>query len=214
MTKRLIISILYSFIGVISVPQFLAASDLVAVTGIDDKNVVETVVPVEPEPVTVAVNNTNNTDNTKVVKKSTTKATYVAPAPVSTPSIVNYRVTNHIGSVSEYIKTAKSLSYNSIYKYKKMIYGHNTSNLLGSLASRYVGETISITDNGQTRDYKVMLVRTYRKTSDGNLENDPYLMTDIANSAFGYDVALLTCAGTTYGNGDASHRLVVYANLQ
>ena len=55
-------------------------------------------------------------------------------------------------------------------------------------------------------------IQIYRKTEDGNLENDRGLMTRIANTALGYDVALFTCHGTSYGNGDASHRLVVFAN--
>ena len=28
-----------------------------------------------------------------------------------------------------------------------------------------------------------------------------------------YDMALMTCYGTSYGNGDASHRLVIFANM-
>ena len=57
-----------------------------------------------------------------------------------------------------------------------------------------------------------MTTAVYQKTADGNLEGDPKLMGNIASTALGYDVALLTCAGTPYGNGDASHRLVVFAN--
>ena len=40
-------------------------------------------------------------------------------------------------------------------------------------------------------------------------------MSAVAGARHGrvqYDLALMTCYGTSYGNGDASHRLVVFAN--
>ena len=93
-----------------------------------------------------------------------------------------------------------------------MIYGHNSAGLLGSLFYRYPGETITVTEGGVTSNYVVSAVATYAKTPDGRLEGDPGLMSSIANTAMGHDLALFTCAGTNYGNGDASHRLVVYAD--
>ncbi len=201
MAKRLFLILLISLIGVASTPEFLTASDSAEVTGLNPKGIVETVEP-EPEP------------EPEIVYASVVQPTYYAAIEAEVPTVKNYTVTTYIGSVGEYAATAKNLSYSSIYKYNKMIYGHNTGNLLGSLSNRYVGETISITEGGVTRNYRVMAIRTYAKTADGNLENDPYLMANIANSALGYDVALLTCSGTSYGNGDASHRLVVFANLE
>ena len=104
------------------------------------------------------------------------------------------------------------MSYNGLYKFRKMIYGHNSWNLLGNLINRYVGEIFTITEGGVARNYQVMAKQVYKKTGVSSLNNDPGLMTNIATTALGYDVALLTCYGTSYGNGDASHRLVVFAN--
>ena len=206
MAKRLFLLLIISLIGVISTPKFLAASDSAKVTNLNTDKVVETVIPPEPEP---------------EPEPEPAYASYVKPATLYAvsyeepkPAVQNYTVTTYIGSVNEYVNTASNLSYSSIYKYNKMIYGHNTGNLLGSLAYRYIGETITITEGGVARSYEVAAIRTYAKTSDGNLEGDPHLMAKIANTALGYDVALLTCSGTSYGNGDASHRLVVFANLQ
>ena len=139
--------------------------------------------------------------------------TYTEPVaqPVYVPTIENYTVTYPISNVKDYNNTAFNLG-GSIYKFRKMIYGHNSVGILGSLAYRYPGEMITITENGVTSNYRVAAVVTYQKTADGNLNGDPSIMANIANTAMGYDVALLTCAGTPYGNGDASHRLVVYAN--
>ncbi len=206
MAKRLFLLLIISLIGVISTPKFLAASDSAKVTKLNTNKIVETVIPPEPEP----------EPEPEPVYASAVKPAirYVVSYEEPKPVMQNYTVTTYIGSVSEYLRTATNLNYSSIYKYNKMIYGHNTGNLLGSLAYRYVGETFTITEGGVTRTYRVMAIRTYAKTSDGNLEGDPHLMARIANTALGYDVALFTCSGTSYGNGDASHRLVVFANLQ
>ena len=84
--------------------------------------------------------------------------------------------------------------------------------MLGDLAYRYVGEVITITEGGVIANYQVTDIVTYEKTADGYLNGDRGLMGRIMRSAMGHTVALMTCAGTSYGNGDASHRLVVYAD--
>ena len=205
-------------------PVTLSAANRVALTGLNPAGMVETVpLPVvEPEagPVVNAaseswggpevVSEPKNVSSEPVMQTAVVETQHqpVAAAPV----VQNYAVSIHIGSASEFNNTANSLSYSSIYKFRKMVYGHNTANLLGSLAYRYPGEIISITEGGVTTNYRVAAVVTYAKTADGFLEGDKRLMKNIATTALGHDVALLTCAGTPYGNGDASHRLVVYAD--
>lgn len=135
----------------------------------------------------------------KSASKSASKKSTVSPTQ-------NYTVTRYIGSVDEYSRTFNKLSYNDIYKFRKMIYGHNSSNLLGNLSSRYVGEVIRITEGGVTKNYKVAAVTTYIKSDVAKL------MNKIAYSAMGHDVAFLTCAGRALGQGDATHRLVVLAD--
>ena len=200
------------------VPEFLMATDSVELTRISDARTVETVVLPEPEPEPVAkvesqATVTPTASQPAMTARSTTAATPVAKAPVSgsaavsaAPVVVNYTVTRYIGSAKEYNDTAYNLSYGDIYKFRKMIYGHNTGNLLGSLRSRYVGETITVTEGGVTKNYRVASVSTYTRDEVAKL------MNKIANSAMGHDVALLTCAGNSLGNGDATHRLVVLAD--
>ena len=138
----------------------------------------------------------------------------------------DYRVTVHKGAFD-----AVPLSYNDVYKTNKLIYAHNSSNLFGNLSTHGVGSTISVNDNGVTTTYLVKDVRIFKKTSATTLElchngyndcNGDH-MRNIANASLidiinqtryanYYDVAFMTCTGTSYGNGDASHRLVIYAD--
>lgn len=204
MARRLFLLLLSAFIGIIGSPEVLMASDSYELVGISNVGVVETI-PVEEPAVEVAE---ESAAPTPIVTTS-----YVAPAPAYVaPQIANYTVSFYINSVDEYTNTVNSLRYDGIYKFRKMIYGHNTGNLLGSLTSRYIGENFTITEGGVTKQYVVSDIQVYRKTEDGYLENNRKLMSNIANTAMGHDIALLTCYGTSYGNGDASHRLVVFAN--
>ena len=195
MAKRLFLLLFSAFVGISGSPEILMASDSFTLTGLDNAGITETVPLPEPEP------------------EPEPAPVYVAPAPVHVaPQIVNYTVSFYIGSAKEYGETFQNLSYNGLYKFRRMIYGHNSWNLLGNLANRYVGEIFTITEGGVARNYQVMAKQVYEKTGVSSLNNDPGLMTNIATTALGYDVALLTCYGTSYGNGDASHRLVIFAN--
>ena len=202
MAKRLFLLLFSAFLGIFIAPDFLIATDIVPLNQ-PEFNAVETIEK-KPQPIT------------EPAPVTTYTATKVNSAPVATPAYtpppVNYTVSYYIGSIEQYTNTALNLSYNGLYKFRKMIYGHNTYNLLGNLGSRSVGETITITEGGVASKYRIAGIQVYRKTADGYLEGNSRLMNDIANTAMGHDVALLTCHGTNYGNGDASHRLVVFAN--
>lgn len=194
MVKYIFSIFILSIIGVISAPEFLMADHISAKSPGADA-----VLTVEPKPVVKA-------EPVVAYTAPVAEPVYVAPA------MANYTVTRPIYTISEYENTAYSLTYTDIYKFNKMIYGHNSWNLLGNLSGRYVGEVFTVTEGGVARQYRVAMVQIYQKTADGFLNGDKRLMGNIANTALGYDVALLTCAGTSYGNGDASHRLVVFAN--
>lgn len=199
MGKRLFLLITAILIGVAWTPEFLTAEDATGAKA-PEFHAVETVVEPEPE-----------------IEEVATEVAWTAPTaevvPVAyVPQVVNYTVTTYIGNINEYVNTASNLSYYDIYKFQKLIYGHNSGNLLGDLSGRYMGEVFTITENGVVRNYQVAGITIYAKTADGNLENDPSLMRNIAYGAMGHDVALMTCCGTSYGNGDASHRLVIYAD--
>ena len=212
MIKRILIILFSSFLGIIGNPEFLTASDSVFLSGLNEEKIVETVALPEPE-------TTEMSSEAEVAYEDT----YYEPAyydyyeeeyyeePVYEPYTANYNVTYHVGSKDEFNAIAYSLSYYDIYKYKNMLYGHNSWNLLGNLTERYIGEIITITDGGVTRSYRVSDIAVYEKTADGNLEWDSKLMGRIANG-MGHSISLFTCYGTSYGNGDASHRYVVFAD--
>lgn len=203
MGKRLFLLLISSFIGIVSTPNFLIA-DHVPEAHLPNFPAVETVIIEE-----------NNTPCPAVNPKVTPRAPQTDTPQVSSMppvTIKNYTVSYFVSSMQEYASTATNLSYSGLYRFSKMIYGHNTANLLGNISSMHIGEQFTITENGATSTYQVSSIVTYSKTADGNLENDRLLMKKIATTALGHDLALFTCAGTMYGNGDASHRLVVYAN--
>ena len=199
MAKRLFLLFLASFTGIIGSPEFLMASDsFMAAT--PEFNAVETILP-EPEPEPELA---SEPGSTPVVVNYTAPVAGYQPAA---PKMKNYTVTIQTNRM-----IADNLSYYDIYKFKKLIYGHNSGNLLGNLGSLAIGEVFTITEGGVTKNYRVADKVTYRKTADGYLENDKSLMRQIAYDAMGHSVALMTCAGQPLGGGDATHRLVIYAD--
>ena len=192
MAKRLFLLVLICLIEVIATPNILTAADSFLV-GMPELNDAETIIVQD------------------VIEEAESEApAVVIPVVASEPEPVipsNYTVTIYSGEV-----LAHGLSYGDIYKTEKLIYGHNTWNLLGSLANRSVGEVFTITEGGVARNYQVANIVLYEKDANGYLNGDKTLMGRLTRSAFGHDVALMTCAGTSYGNGDASHRLVVFAD--
>ena len=200
MGKRLFLLLIVGFIGIINTPEILMATDSVVAEN-PVFNAVETVPLPEPEP-----EPTPEPESVSLTVQYAAPVAGYATTP-ATPQITNYTVTVYSGTI-----VADNLSYYDIYKTNKLIYGHNSYNLLGNLSNRYVGETITITEGGVAQTYRVSDVVLYEKTSEGYLNHDRTLMGRIMRTAMGHSVALMTCAGTSYGNGDASHRLVVYAD--
>ena len=99
---------------------------------------------------------------------------------------------------------------------EKLLYGHNSSTVFGNLKNLGIGSTFTITENGTTTTYKIAKTITFEKNNGLlQLNGDGSYMKSVANArsnGVNYDLALMTCAGTSYGNGDASHRLVLFAN--
>lgn len=122
--------------------------------------------------------------------------------------------------------TAGNLSYNFAYifnnasynSYNQYIFGHNSANIFGSLGSLPVGTTFSVTTNGQTTNYRISFKEVVCDFSNpaypcSNYSEPVLNMYDAVQPARrGANLAIMTCAGTSIGNGDATHRLVVYAN--
>lgn len=91
----------------------------------------------------------------------------------------------------------------------RFLFAHNYSWLFGGLANLYSGYTFSTNIYGTTHNYRVAYVITV--PNDAALANN---MNDIAKAKYNgvqYSLSLMTCAGTSYGNGNASHRTLVFA---
>ena len=89
------------------------------------------------------------------------------------------------------------------------LYGHNSANVFGRLASLPVGSTFKLTLGGTTKTYRIVKRITLTK-ADANKH-----IYDIAFGKFQnvqYSYSLMTCAGRALAGGDATHRLVLFAN--
>ena len=207
MARSLFLLIIMNLIGALMNPLILAATDTVAVNGLSDARVVETVLP-EPEPEPVVA---------PAPAVLAPAAGAASTAPASAPQGVNYRVTIYSDEIKD-----KDLSYGDIYKTNKLVYAHNTANLMGNLSSLGVGAVFTVTEGGVTTSYKVSNVVVYEKNvvrGNGVLQRNGQgsYMRSVMNAidkdtGAPYDLALMTCSGRALGGGDATHRLVVFAN--
>lgn len=192
--KAIGIIFLSSFIGIMSNPEILTASDSVAIHDFD--RTFETVVVEKP---------------VEVVKAS------VAETPVVRNTISIGGRTLDVVNVS----STKVDAGNHVNKYgNKFLYAHNASNTFGVLYNMGKGSTFSVTIDGVTKNYRVETAPViYAKVDDTtlNLDGLDIDMSVVAKKARysgvgTFDLALMTCYGTSYGNGDASHRWVLFAN--
>lgn len=201
MAKSLFLLLISNIIGIAFGFNYLSATDTIQARtpGFD-----ATQTEIIPE---IVENVSVQASTVEVAPVVSTAVTVVAPLPVPAPSYVNYNVT---------IVTDKlvidGLSYSDIYRTGKFIYGHNTYNLLGNLTSLNYGEIFTITEGGITRQYKVVDSNIYEKAANGFLNGSKAITKEVEYNANGYDISIMTCYGTPYGNGDASHRYVIFAN--
>lgn len=207
--KKILVILFSSFVGIIANPEMPFASDSVVLTDLNSSKMVETVPLPKPEVVTA------------VAKPAKTVSTSMASAIVAQPTYVAPMNKIQIGGRTiEIINTdnTKNNSGNYVYKYgTKFLYGHNSANVFGVLYNLGAGATFSVTENGQTQNYVVRQAVIYEKVNDYTLKlNDQEIMMSVITRAryagTNYDLSLMTCYGTMYAGGDASHRLVLFAN--
>ena len=201
MAKTPFLLLIFSLVGVIATPQFLAATDVVELTRVDMSAAVETVPLPEPEPEPTPV---------VVAKAPVAGAVRSASTPTSTPvapTMRNYTITAVTGQI------VANPSYNNIYRTGKFIYAHNTAGLLGNIGSLQDGEVFTLTEGGVVKTYRVAFKQMYEKSqANGMLNGSKPLTIDVEVKALGHSISMMTCAGRSLGNGDATHRLVVFAD--
>ena len=142
-----------------------------------------------------------------VAKKTTTKTSAKNSITVGgrTLTIVN-------GTVA---KNKLQTPANTVAKYQKMIYGHNTASVFGNLKNLKKGSIFTVTINGKTTKYQV--VGKEGKNDGMTVEKASSNASLFYNATYkkylygNYDLTLMTCDGTDLGNGKATHRLVIFA---
>lgn len=215
MAKRLFLLFVFSLIWVIISPQFLMAEDAVRVSNLDTSGFVETIPLPEPEPEIIE----------KAEVSSYTEVSYAGfsnnvtiEAPVRSFDYIDI-----VGRKIEIINVSDTSvdSSNHVNKYgEKFLYGHNSSNVFGNLVSVGVGNRFVVNYGGVLFNYQVVRTMIYEKNVERGtlqLNGEGNYMRAVSNaidrdSGTQYDLAIMTCYGTSYGNGDASHRFVVFAN--
>ena len=164
----------------------------------------------------------NVTEITDKAEITTPVRTYTASKTTTTGAAAtsgyNYTVTRTTGTV------VKTPTYSDIYRTGSLVYAHNSSNLFGNLKNLGIGATFTLTENGVATTYRVSGVEYFKKITVSNGEDlakcvggttdncSGRWMNSIVKNGLYHNVALMTCAGTSYGNGDASHRLVILAD--
>ena len=178
-------------------------------TGLDNSGITETIPLPEPEP-----------EPAKVQSVAVQPVAVKAPTAGATPAVPanNVQVAGRTVQIVDVGNTTVDAG-NHVNKYgARFLYGHNLAGVFGGLAELGVGSTFSVTYGGATTEYQVSNVVIFEKNAEnGLLQIDGFgdYMYSVAAAVYNgvqYDMALMTCYGTSYGNGDASHRLVIFAN--
>lgn len=223
MAKRLFLLIIFSLISVLNAPSFLAATDTVTISRVNHIGTVETVLPPEPEPEPIT-----STESVSIETYSAsapviaTTATVPAPAPAPAPTAVTMpnaiAITGRVIPIIDVADTSVD-SGDHVNKYgDKFLYGHNSAAVFGGLSSLSVGSIFTVSYSGASTNYQVAKVVLYEKnieTGQLQLNGKGTFMRAVAaarSEGVQYSLSLMTCAGTMYGGGDASHRLVIFAN--
>lgn len=216
MGKRLFLFIIAGLIGVVGNPGFLTATDSFTLAGLDNTGVVETIPLPEPEveeiasyPVATKSNVTNA--QTTGVNAPVAGVAYTAPSN-------NIQYSGRTIQIVDVGDTSVNAG-NHVNKYgAKFLYGHNSAGVFGGLIGLGIGSSFSVTYAGATTNYQVANIVIFEKNAEnGLLQIDGFgdYMYAVASAVYDgvhYDMVLMTCYGTSYGNGDASHRWVVFAN--
>lgn len=210
MAKRLFLLLFLGLFNIAMIPESLMATDEVILTGLNSDKIYETVYNES-----VLEETHEEVAYADVVEEV---AVYDEPEYYSEPEYAvpsnSIAVAGRIIDIVDVDNTAVDAG-DHVNKYgDKFLYGHNSNHVFGVLSGVGVGNIFTIVYDGISTNYQVKEVVLYEKTSATTLglNGVTYKMGAIVNGRGKYDMVLMTCAGESYGNGDASHRLVIYAD--
>lgn len=179
---------------------------------------IEKVTPVEKTAKT-EVATVNRTRAARSNSVTTTRSASTAIArTASAQTVSGDRISIAGRTVPIFVSSNTSIDAGSkVGLFRKLLYGHNSSAVFGILANVSAGSTFTVTMNGATTTYRISQKITVEKTSLMANNRMNYLVNSASYTAPGistgsHDVVLMTCAGTLYGNGDASHRTLIFAD--
>ena len=218
--KKIIFILLSSlFTGIFSCSELLSASSPVLIQDLDQSSIVKTTIPVtDSTSITPAYVYSNQSTLLETILSTsslqTTESHLYTSAPIiTTVPAYNIQFGNHTLEIRNVDSTTVN-SGNHVNKIGKLLYGHNSATVFGDLQTLSLGETFTVTENNLVTTYQITAITLYEKNPDGRLQlnGSGNYMKAIRDKALGHDIALMTCAGTSYGNQDASHRLVIFAD--
>lgn len=151
-------------------------------------------------------------------------ASYAASRPITIQkannvSVSNSNALNILGRVVPFVNynstnstpnTGAARLVNSSFN-GKFFFAHNSNSGFGGLGNLKAGSTFTITIDGIVHRYNVRVVEDVEKSY---IENN-HLMNNIARAKWNgqnYSVSLMTCSGVSLGGGDATRRIVLFAN--
>ncbi len=206
--------------GIFNSPSILMATDTVMASSLDYSDAVETVIIEEKNKIDSEIMNHESFSFDAI-----TPVAYSAPIEDKAMSETTYvALENSIavaGRVLKIVDVADTSidSGDHVNKYgDRFLYGHNSTNVFGGLVNSSVGNIFTVSYGGMSKNYQVMKIVIFEKNSStGRLQlngSGSYMNSVVKakNDGVQYDLSLMTCYGTSYGNGDASHRLVIFAN--
>ena len=204
--KYVFLLFLASFMSITLNPEVLTASDSIKIGDLDQSKLVETIIPEIPEVAEEPV----------VIERiiPVVRTAYIQPETRIPDNYIRIggKTIEVVG-----VSTTGAEAGNHVNYIGKLLYGHNSAAVFGHLENLGIGETFTVVYEGATTNYVITGSDLFEKNLEtGRLQlgGSGNYMTSIKNNARGHDLALMTCAGTMLGGGDATHRLVVYADRQ
>ncbi len=206
-----------SFIGIMSSPDVLMASDSVDVIGLDSAGIVETVEVKSAEIVEtiqeVEVQKIEIAQKIEPVQRTEAPKPVVSVAKVEEPVVVSRVDPNNNVKFSwgeQELMQVSSTAVNSgenVARVGKLIWGHNYTSF-GNITKLKIGDTFTLTENGITTTYKVAAnpingaagVVLDKKNDTklsyaGSEEYDEIGMNAFIKYGLGHSLTLLTCYG-------------------